>query len=42
VKEIVASHGGTIHVESVEGQGSTFTVLLPLSQNATLEAEKRA
>lgn len=33
VKEIVAQHGGTVSVESVENQGSTFKIYLPL-QNA--------
>lgn len=30
VKEIVERHGGAIHVHSVEGAGSTFTLRLPL------------
>ena len=29
VREIVTRHGGSVAVESVEGQGSTFTVALP-------------
>ncbi|HEU5103530.1 MAG TPA: PAS domain-containing sensor histidine kinase [Roseiflexaceae bacterium] len=31
VKEIVTYHGGTIAVASQEGQGSTFTITLPLA-----------
>ena len=31
VRSIVEQHGGAITVESLEGQGSTFTVRLPLS-----------
>lgn len=31
-QEIVRQHGGTIRVESVSGQGSTFSVTLPLGQ----------
>lgn len=31
VKEIIAQHQGSVEVESVEGQGSTFTVRMPLA-----------
>jgi signal transduction histidine kinase len=33
-RKIVETHGGSIAVQSSEGQGSTFTVTLPLSRAA--------
>lgn len=36
VKEIVHAHDGRIHVESVVGQGTTFTVWLPLPRQSDI------
>jgi signal transduction histidine kinase len=38
VAHIVAAHGGLIDLESEEGQGSTFTVLIPAVQDGTVAA----
>jgi signal transduction histidine kinase len=35
VKEIVTLHGGSVTVESTEGQSSTFRILLPVPQGIT-------
>jgi signal transduction histidine kinase len=37
VKEIVSRHGGDVRVSSMEHQGTTFTVLLPLAARASHE-----
>lgn len=37
VKEIVQLHGGTISVQSQEGQGSTFTISLPLARRREVQ-----
>ncbi|HKU66751.1 MAG TPA: GAF domain-containing sensor histidine kinase [Candidatus Baltobacteraceae bacterium] len=36
-RKIVETHGGSIAVQSTEGEGSTFTVTLPLSARAAAE-----
>ncbi|HEX8781249.1 MAG TPA: sensor histidine kinase, partial [Nocardioides sp.] len=35
VKHVAATHGGEVSVWSVEGQGSTFTLTLPLSSQSS-------
>jgi len=42
VKNIVDQHHGTISVESEVGKGSTFTVVLPVSQEVIGETEEEA
>jgi signal transduction histidine kinase len=37
VQEIVAAHGGQVTAESVVGQGSIFTVTLPLADTEVPE-----
>jgi signal transduction histidine kinase len=41
-REIVARHGGSLEVESVEGSGSTFRVRLPTGESPTAEAQNPA
>jgi len=41
VKQVVEAHGGQVEVESQVGHGSTFTVLLPISGEASEPKEPR-
>lgn len=36
IRELIEMHGGTVSAASVEGEESTFTVYLPVSEPATL------
>jgi two-component system sensor histidine kinase SenX3 len=42
VRHVAQAHGGEVTVESVEGEGSTFTLLLPVvRRRAPAESERR-
>lgn len=38
VETIVAAHGGRLEIESVPGEGSTFTMILPISPEKETDA----
>ncbi len=41
VKEIVDRHNGWVHVDSVEGQGSTFTIYIPLLKDEPKKQQRK-
>ena len=41
-KRIVASHGGVMRVDSALGQGTRFTLYLPLDEQAAVDADEQA
>jgi two-component system CheB/CheR fusion protein len=40
VKKIVEKHNGIITVSSREGEGTTFTLVLPIRQNKAVQAKE--
>ncbi len=42
VKELILSHDGEVAVDSLEGQGSTFTISLPTTEQAALNISQGA
>ncbi|MDQ0134410.1 PAS domain S-box-containing protein [Neorhizobium galegae] len=39
VKQVVELHGGEIHVDSVRGEGTVFTIKLPIARSDQMEAD---
>lgn len=39
VKQVVELHGGEIHVDSVKGEGTVFTIKLPIARPEQMEAD---
>jgi signal transduction histidine kinase len=42
VHKIVKSHGGSIHVRTAPGQGTTVTVALPVEARVASPAQEKA